>query len=252
MPLAVDVIEPRAALGGGVAYSALDPSHRTNVAATRMSLFTDERAISSAGSTAQAPWRTIRTRACPTDGSIRGVACSGEYVAAQLATAASHGRAVVRHLRDRAVEIQPQRGGWLIGLASGGTVTADLVVLAVSHPPPEPPRHLVEAFATPAGLRRGSMGGWTPLTLSSLSIQCDYGYGAVDGGRRGIAGAAWPSRPDHRLLATRLWSRAPMPPRAMTRSATSPPTVRPPLSRCCAVCGARSGRQRPPATPGRR
>ena len=151
MPLAVDVIEPRAALGGGVAYSALDPSHRTNVAATRMSLFTDEpghfeRWLDSTGALADDPdARLPDGRAYPR----RRV--FGEYVAAQLATAASHGRAVVRHLRDRAVGIQPQRGGWLIELGSGGTVMADLVVLAVSHPPPEPPRHLVEAFATQPG-----------------------------------------------------------------------------------------------------
>ena len=41
-PLAITIFEPRASLGGGVAYSSRDPAHRTNVAATRMSLYSDD------------------------------------------------------------------------------------------------------------------------------------------------------------------------------------------------------------------
>ena len=41
-PLAITIFEPRASLGGGVAYSSRDPAHRTNVAAARMSLYSDD------------------------------------------------------------------------------------------------------------------------------------------------------------------------------------------------------------------
>ena len=41
-PLDIDVIEPSAALGAGIAYSARDPLHRINVPSGRMSLLPGE------------------------------------------------------------------------------------------------------------------------------------------------------------------------------------------------------------------
>ncbi len=41
VPLAISVIEPRARLGGGIAYSSEDPAHRINVPASRMVLFAE-------------------------------------------------------------------------------------------------------------------------------------------------------------------------------------------------------------------
>ncbi len=40
--VAVDIIEPRPLLGGGVAYSAADPAHRINVPAVKMSVFAED------------------------------------------------------------------------------------------------------------------------------------------------------------------------------------------------------------------
>lgn len=150
-PLAVDVIEPRAMLGGGVAYSSLDPAHRTNVAAARMSLFTDDedhfmRWLGATRALADDPEAVVG------DGRVyprRRV--FGHYVADQLERAARSGRAVVRHLRDRAMEILPRRRGWTISLGSGRTVDADLVVLTVSHPPPQPPGQLLRILAEQPG-----------------------------------------------------------------------------------------------------
>ena len=145
--LAVDVIEPRAMLGGGVAYSSLDPAHRTNVAAARMSLFpddeshftrwlTDTRALEDDPDAVLADGRIYPRRRI-----------FGNYVADQLDRAARTGRAMVRHLRDRAIEIGTSQDGWAIGLASGRTIGADLVVLAVSHPPPQAPENVYCAIA---------------------------------------------------------------------------------------------------------
>ena len=132
----VDVIEPRGMLGGGVAYSSLDPAHRTNVAATRMSLFSDddghfERWLRD--STAR--WRDDPDAELP-DGRIypRRSRRSGG-MSRNTWTSRRIGRAGITHVRDRAVEVS--RGGGLDCRARLGTaIAADVVVLAVSHPPP--------------------------------------------------------------------------------------------------------------------
>jgi uncharacterized NAD(P)/FAD-binding protein YdhS len=135
----VDVIEPRGMLGGGVAYSSLDPAHRTNVAATRMSLFSDDdghftRWLRDVGALRDDPDAELL------DGRIyprRSV--FGRYVRETLDNAAASGRARIAHVRDRAVEVSRGPSGWTVGLASERRLAADVVVLAVSHPPPVTP-----------------------------------------------------------------------------------------------------------------
>ena len=46
-------------------------------------------------------------------------------------------------MRDRAVDVSRVESGWTIGLASKRRIAADVVVLAVSHPPPVAPPELV-------------------------------------------------------------------------------------------------------------
>jgi uncharacterized NAD(P)/FAD-binding protein YdhS len=152
IPLAIDIIEPRAMLGGGVAYSAVDPAHRINVPASRMVVFADDptqfdrwlRMNATLEGDPAALWR---------DGSAfpqRGV--FGRYIAGLVEDA---GRArpgvTIRHHRTTVVAIAPEAGGFSLRLQDGGTVQAALVILAVSHPPPAVPGPLrgVQAAGAP-------------------------------------------------------------------------------------------------------
>jgi uncharacterized NAD(P)/FAD-binding protein YdhS len=140
IPLAIDVIEPRATLGGGVAYSAVDPTHRINVPASRMTVFADDptqfdrwlRARDDLQRDPAAVWQ---------DGSAfpqRGL--FGRYIAELVAEAGS-GRpdVTILHHRTTAEDIAATEAGYKVRLRDGGTLHADLAVLAVSHPPPAVP-----------------------------------------------------------------------------------------------------------------
>jgi uncharacterized NAD(P)/FAD-binding protein YdhS len=142
-PVLLEVVEPREALGGGVAYSAADPAHRINVAAVRMTVFAEDpghfdRWLRERGGLDADP------AALWSDGSAfpqRRV--FGRYVAGQLDAAVRARPGVsLRHHRTRAVEIVPRARGFAVRLEQGGVLEADVVVLAVSHPPPCVPRPL--------------------------------------------------------------------------------------------------------------
>ena len=150
-PLAVTIVEPRPALGGGVAYSSTDPAHRTNVAAARMSLFSDDEGHFARWLAANSALREDVEAELP-DGRIyprRQV--FGAYVAAQLQGASASGLAAVRHLQDSAVAIFRHGPEWRVTTAAGRVVAADLVVLAVSHPPPAVRPRLAAAFGNLPG-----------------------------------------------------------------------------------------------------
>ncbi len=158
LPFVIDIVEPRERLGAGLAYDTDNPMLRINVSAARMALFDEDRTHFD---------RWLRARGLPEDpdaerpdGTLfprRGL--FGIYVAGLLADAAasSAGPARLRHVRDRAVAVEGTAGdppgsrGFAIELAGGGTVAADLVVLAMSHPPaalPAPLRDLPEPVAS--------------------------------------------------------------------------------------------------------
>lgn len=150
-PLSVTILEPRPRLGGGVAYSSTDPAHRTNVAAARMSLFSDDEDHFARWLATNDTLRADPEAELP-DGRIyprRQV--FGAYVAAQLQDAAASSLATVRHLQDSAVAIFRHGPEWRLTTATGRVVAADLVVLAVSHPPPGVPPRLAAAFGNLQG-----------------------------------------------------------------------------------------------------
>lgn len=148
----VTVIEPRAAPGYGVAYSTTEPTHRINVPADRMQLADEpagdfDRWFRQGGGLAadpQALWRD--GKAYPQRGAF------GRYVEERFHQAAQSGRARLRHLRDRALHLQPQAQGATVITAGGERLRGDYVVLAISHPPPALPRQIGPELARDARL----------------------------------------------------------------------------------------------------
>jgi uncharacterized NAD(P)/FAD-binding protein YdhS len=167
VPLAIDIIEPRAMLGGGVAYSATDPAHRINVPASRMTVFADD---------PEQFDRWLRTHAMLdgdpaaiwNDGSAfpqRNV--FGRYIAGLVHDACHDKPGVkIRHHRSTVTEITRQPGGFTLCLQDGAALRADLVVLAVSHPPPSVPGALrgVQAAGAPV-----IADPWRPGALDAIA-----------------------------------------------------------------------------------
>jgi uncharacterized NAD(P)/FAD-binding protein YdhS len=133
----ITIIEPRKQLGGGVAYSSTDPAHRLNVPAARMLVLGEEPGafeewFKTSGALRDDP------EALLDDGRIypRRQAF-GQYVNSLLIEAAA-GSPGFRHLQAQALSVTRQNAGFEI-TTDGGIVQADIVVLAVSHPPPAIP-----------------------------------------------------------------------------------------------------------------
>lgn len=161
----IEVIEPREMLGGGVAYSSPDPAHRTNVHASRMSLFSDDaqhfdRWLHETGALVEDP-----AAALPDGRTYPRRAIFGRYVADTLRRIAAHSLAEVVHVRERAVSIAARAPAWSVGLASGRRLAADLLVLAVSHPPPVPPAIVSEPLQ---GHSKFVADPWQPNALNSI------------------------------------------------------------------------------------
>jgi uncharacterized NAD(P)/FAD-binding protein YdhS len=76
----------------------------------------------------------------------------GRYVAAQLAPCISSSQ--VTHVRDSVTNIAPQAGRWGLTTKSGRYDTADIVVLATTHPLPTVPAALERAFGADRRLIR--------------------------------------------------------------------------------------------------
>lgn len=133
------VVEPRAALGHGVAYSTDDPQHRINVPATKMALLPD-------APDHFAEWLLTERIDMPADATTRRGEVYpqrrifGRYVAAQLQPALSSG--AVRHRRAAAAAVVAAAGPgrMRVDLSDGAAFEADAVVLAMTHPAPALPR----------------------------------------------------------------------------------------------------------------
>ncbi|MDZ4310808.1 MAG: FAD-dependent oxidoreductase [Cypionkella sp.] len=143
----VVVIEPRADLGRGMAYATPDPDHRLNVPDHKMTLRSDQpEDFRRWLHTAEAP--TLPANSARLSGEIYAPrAVFGAYVAAQLQPLQHEGR--LRHVQARVISVtRPDR--YRLGLSDGGQVTADIVVLAATHPNAGLPRELAGLAGDPA------------------------------------------------------------------------------------------------------
>lgn len=132
----ISVVEPRAELGRGVAYSSTDPAHRVNVPAALMTMYPGQPLhfvdwLERSGALAADPGMPARLGLYPR----RSV--FGDYAAWCVAQAEG-----IAHRRDRAVALARAGSGWRVTLAGGEVLHAGLVVLATSHPPPSLPAPL--------------------------------------------------------------------------------------------------------------
>ncbi|MDP2310664.1 MAG: FAD/NAD(P)-binding protein [Pseudomonadota bacterium] len=124
------IVDPSPRIGRGVAYDA-HPVHRLNVPAGKMSMFPDD------------PdhflrWaRERRPETAPSDFLSRNL--YGDYVEEVYGREAAPR---VEHLVARADDLHRRDGGWVIALAGGGAITADLVVLATGNAPPAHPANI--------------------------------------------------------------------------------------------------------------
>jgi uncharacterized NAD(P)/FAD-binding protein YdhS len=133
----IAVIEPRAQLGAGLAYSTTDPAHRVNVPAIRLLVAHDEPGafhnwLESSGALGEDPAAEMPDgRRYPR----RGV--FGQYVTQRLAREiTAPGAPAFTHIQARVQHAEAEAGGFALTLDDGTVLRAEQLVLAVSHPPP--------------------------------------------------------------------------------------------------------------------
>jgi uncharacterized NAD(P)/FAD-binding protein YdhS len=136
------LFEPRAKLGAGLAYDTVDPVHRINVPASRMS-------IDSNSPNDFADWLEAQDyaahdpEALARDGNLfpRRQAF-GDYVSARVSPFVESG--AIDHIRARVSALSREDAGvgWLLVAEDGVARRADRVVIATSHPAPSAPRTL--------------------------------------------------------------------------------------------------------------
>ncbi len=141
----ITVYEPRALLGGGLAYDTEEPVHRINVPAVRMTLLPGDdehflRWLADSGTLADDPAATTA------DGHVFARRSAfGRYVAAQLEPLLATG--VVEHRKARVRAIAPVGDGrWRVEAEGCSPLLADVVIVATTHPSPQAPAVLARAL----------------------------------------------------------------------------------------------------------
>ncbi|OLP55185.1 hypothetical protein BJF92_17520 [Rhizobium rhizosphaerae] len=131
--LQITVFEPRARLGAGLAYDTRDPALRLNVAAARMKAFPED--------TLAFERFLQRTGRLATDGPAEAGGAIyarrsdfGDFMHDALAPLIASGRIV--HHREAVTGVHRQNGGYRILGDKGTALSADLLVIATSHPLP--------------------------------------------------------------------------------------------------------------------
>jgi uncharacterized NAD(P)/FAD-binding protein YdhS len=166
-PTIIDIVEPRSILGAGVAYAATDPAHRINVPASRMTVFADDPTQFDRWLHDQSALAGDPDALWEGDHAFPKRALFGQYIAELVADAAKARPDIqIRHHRARVTEIQAHAHGFTVQLDAGEPLTADLVILAVSHPPPAIPAALRDALAQGAPIVTDP---WPPAALDHIA-----------------------------------------------------------------------------------
>lgn len=143
------VFEPRPRLGAGVAYSSSDPAHRINVPSDRMSLRADRRRDFDDWLSAR-PDLLDPAATLPDGRRFPRRSAFGAYMADRLAPDLASGAIV--HVASGVADIAPSDAApaWHLTDTGGVGHAAATLVLALSHPPPDPPACLRPLRAHPA------------------------------------------------------------------------------------------------------
>lgn len=146
------VMEPRAELGRGVAYSTGDRNHRINVPSNRLDIAADAPGAVTAWLHAHGilPDPSSQDEA---GGAYVPRAAYGAYIADVLAETlkAADDRVRLRHLRTKAASVTAADGAWRIVTESGETIMADRVAMCFGHAVPALPCRLGPGVAESAG-----------------------------------------------------------------------------------------------------
>lgn len=142
----IKIFEPRALLGGGLAYDDSNPVHRINVPATRMTLVPADpehfqRWLDAAGALDGDGDAWVGGAAFP----ARQI--FGRYVHAHLQPLVDAGR--IEWIAEKIVAVDADRERWRLTTESGAQHGADLVALAATHNAPRPPRELLALVGDP-------------------------------------------------------------------------------------------------------
>lgn len=132
--LQVHLIERRGAVGEGAAYGTREPEHLLNVPARNMGLPAED-------PTHFLRWLQARDPAAG-PGTFAPRQLYGTYLRETLDQAmrdAGQRAGVILHLDEARRVIRRPGGGWLVHLARGESIAADVVVLASGHRPPSDP-----------------------------------------------------------------------------------------------------------------
>ncbi len=137
-PAQIVLIESRALIGRGLAYSTGDSGHLLNVPAGKMGAFPDDIGGFHA-------WASS-TLGNDDPGAFLPRKDYGRYIEGVLAGAATTAPPGVEftRLRDAAIRAEPTRCGARVHLTSGDTIEADHVVLAIGSGPPKVPQSIAE------------------------------------------------------------------------------------------------------------
>lgn len=158
VPLEVCLVEPRANLGCGIAYSTDRPEHLLNVPAGRMSALPDvpDHFVS---------WLNSTDSGADAAGFVPR-SLYGEYIRSVLREAVDADPTSFRHIHDSATGIEPaDDDGFTIRLAGGGQFHATDVVLALGAPAALP-ASLPESLT---GARQFVADPWDDRTLTEAT-----------------------------------------------------------------------------------